>query len=79
MHSSVLTGTVSVPGHMSASGSRGIIHIHSSVVTVARPTRNLWPAPPASVLFEMARPVCINVSGLGAERPAKMEIRAFGS
>jgi hypothetical protein len=36
MHSSVLTITVAVLGHMSASGSRGIIHRQSSVVAVAR-------------------------------------------
>ena len=48
MHSSVLIGSV-VPRHMSASGSRGIIHIHSSVVTVARATGKISCFPPPLV------------------------------
>ena len=44
--SSVLTGAVSVPGHMSASGSRGLIHRQSSVVAVARPTDKISCFPP---------------------------------
>src|SRR5216684_6647119 len=49
MHSSVLTGAVSVPGHMSASGSRGIIHRQSSVVAVARATGKISCFPPPLV------------------------------
>ena len=37
---------------------------------------NVWPAPSASGFCDLIRPVCINVSGLGAAAPAKMEIRA---
>ncbi len=49
MHSSVLTGAVSLPGHMSASGSRGIIHRQSGVVAVARPTGKISCFPPPLV------------------------------
>src|SRR5215813_1813716 len=49
MHSSVLTSTVSVLGHMSASGSRGITHRHSSVVAVARSTGKISCFPPPLV------------------------------
>jgi hypothetical protein len=52
MHSSVLTGTVSVPGQMSASGSRGIIHIQSGVVAVARPTGKISCFPPPLVCIK---------------------------
>jgi len=35
--------------------------------------------PSCKRVIQMARVVCINVFGLDAERPAKMEIRAHGS
>lgn len=41
--------------------------------------KNVWPAPAARGLCEVIRPVCVNVSGLGAAAPAKMEIRASWS
>jgi hypothetical protein len=49
MHSSVLTGIALLPGHMSASGSRGIINRQSSVVAVARPTDKISCFPPPLV------------------------------
>ena len=38
--------------------------------------KNVWPAPSARGLCKTIRPVCVNVSGLGATAPAKMEVRA---
>lgn len=49
MHSSVLTGRAAEPGHVSASGSRGIIHRQSGVVAVARPTGKLTRSAPSLV------------------------------
>ena len=38
--------------------------------------KNVWPAPSARGLCKTIRSVCVNVSGLGATAPAKMEVRA---
>ena len=73
MHSSVLIGTV-VPRHMSASGSRGIIHRHSSVVTVARPTRKISCFPPPLVCI---RTVSAHADPLIAEPPSPRIRRAM--
>src|ERR1700704_5905756 len=73
MHSSVLIGTV-VPRHMSASGSRGIIHRHSGVVTVARPTRKISCFPPPLVCI---RTVSAHADPLIAEPPSRRIRRAI--
>ena len=49
MQSFVLTGAVVASGHMSISGSRGIIHMHSDVVAVARPIDKISCFPPPLV------------------------------
>ena len=48
----------------------------SAVARLGLSFKNVWPAPSASRLCEVIWPVCVNVSGLGAVAPAKMEIRA---
>jgi transposase len=48
----------------------------SAVARLGLSFKNVWPAPSARGLCETIRPVCINVSGLGATAPAKMEVRA---
>jgi hypothetical protein len=67
MHSCVLTGAVAVPGHMSASGSRGIIHRQSSVVTVARATDKISCFPPPLVCI---RTVSAHADPLTIEPPS---------
>ena len=49
MQSFVLTGAVVASGHMSISGSRGIIHMHSDVIAVARATDKISCFPPPLV------------------------------
>ncbi|SRR6266446_676588 len=68
MHSSVLAGAVAVPGHMSASGSRGLIHRHSGVVTVARPTDKISCFPPP---LAWIRTVSAHADPLAAEPPLR--------
>jgi transposase len=41
--------------------------------------KNVWPAPSASSFCDLIWPVCVNVSGVGDQLSAKMEIRAFRS
>jgi transposase len=51
----------------------------SAVERLGLSFKNVWPAPSARGLCEVIRPVCVNISGLGAAAPAKMEIRASWS
>ena len=67
----------SVAAHI-AIGFTGQRHRHSGVVRLTG-HRQRMACPSASVVFKMDLTICINVSGLDMECPAKMESRAPGS
>ena len=68
MHSSVLTRAATALGHMSASGSRGLIHRHSRVVAVARPTDKISCFPPP---LDCIRTVSAHADPLTVEPPLR--------
>ena len=56
--------------------ARGLKEVVAEQALELRLTKNVWPAPSASGLCDLAGAVCANVSGLGVGTPAKMESRA---